>query len=111
MAELPECPTPGHVTPMTSWQHASQPGRHRVEKARRGPEPDAECEVQPAGRTCPRESVSSLKGAPQRPAWLDELAVRRRPNKSMLIDLALTDHARKAGFLKAPPRHSCSRAL
>ena len=104
MAELLEGPTPGHITAMTRWQHATQPGRHRVEKARRGPEPDAESEVQPAGRTCPRETVLSLKGAPQRRAWLDELAVRSRLNKSMLIDLALIDHATKAGFLKAPPR-------
>jgi hypothetical protein len=51
-----------------------------------------------------RETILSLKGSSQWRAWFEELAVQSRLNKSILIDLALADYAKKIGFLKPPPK-------
>ncbi len=70
-----------------------------------GESPSANREsTESAGNSIVR-NIFSIRGTVAWREWLERFAVHQRVTPTALIDRALTEAARRAGFDKPPPRH------
>jgi hypothetical protein len=77
-------------------------GMATVARMKKGPDGSAPEEREPGRK--PKQTIMSIRGAPEWKAWLDRLAEHDRSTSVQVIDKALADYARKVKFPEAPPK-------